>query len=31
MIYHANTKEKKDGEVSDFQNDIKDIQKSVSP
>ena len=31
MIYRANTQKKKAVEPSDFQNDIKDLQKSVSP
>lgn len=31
MICHANTKEKKDGELSNFQNGIKELQKSSPP
>lgn len=30
MIYPANTKAKKAGKLPNFQNDLKDLQKSVS-
>lgn len=30
MIYHANSKAKKAGKLPNFQNDIKNLQKSFS-
>ena len=31
MIYHAKKKEKKDGELSNFQNGIKELQTFAPP